>query len=321
MSKGLFTRRSELTSNKEWLQHRLHSILGAYVFGHFVYRYALFFFGNVPDMGFHKDQPYQLLSFVPHAILQLSGFSFKLPSKRHPEGNRIWSEYRWHALVFFFRSMALILLAQTCKNGSFLCGRTVLPIPIERLVTSTIFLLNMVCVDSITKHYKSLGLSSSTIRGLKGPRMLKYFMSVTQFHANINCLLTRDKIRVQLAAIAVVQGSAFGMTLRRKCLIDHAQGLFLYSLVLFLGMLVIVDDLLEQKILFLALTLANVTAILRIDLGVNKYLLWSVVSLVVLPMVENHGHQIIWKPAVLVSAIGLFLNGYRHQRCSCEKVK
>jgi hypothetical protein len=67
---------------------------------------------------------------------------------------------------------------------------------------------------------------------LKGPPMVRYFISATQFHVNVKGLLKPSNCSVQFAALSVVQGSAFGMMFRRECPINHSQGLFLYAMVL-----------------------------------------------------------------------------------------
>jgi hypothetical protein len=87
----------------------------------------------------------------------------------------------------------------------------------ERLIAAVFFLVNMVCIDYITLNFQSRGESSSTIHGWNESLAMIYH-AAAQFHANVNSLLTSDKMSVQFAALAVVQGSAFGMTLRRK---DH----------------------------------------------------------------------------------------------------
>lgn len=317
MPRSLLTNRKDLIHFQDWLQHRSHSILGAYVIGHFIYRYFRFFFSgdgdHTRDMGLDYNTPKLLMIFLPHALLQISGFNFKLPPRRHPEGNRIWAEYRFHALLFFCRSMALILLAQRFREGQFpFQSNNYDSILIARLLTAFILLGNMLCVDYVTRKFEERGESSKTIRGLKGPAILKYFMSTTQFHANLNCLLTTEKMNVQLSALAVVQGSAFGMTLRRKVVINHGQGLFLYSAVLVLGMFVIIDDLRERGILLAALTTGNVAALSRIDFGVNKYILWCLISFAILPVMEEYSDHTIWTFAAVGSTIGLVINGYRH---------
>mmetsp|Transcript_20767 Transcript_20767/g.48173 ORF Transcript_20767/g.48173 Transcript_20767/m.48173 type:complete len:577 (+) Transcript_20767:295-2025(+) len=139
-----------------------------------------------------------------------------------------------------------------------------------------------------------------TIRGLKGSNGFKYLLSATQFHANLHCLCTQDQLSVQWAALTVVQSSAFGMTLRRKCLITHGQGLALYASVLTLGMMVIGHDWHRRGILYSSLTVGNVAALLRMDGGWNKYLLWLVIAALVVPQMEQWQHQQQGEPSISV---------------------
>ena len=97
--------------------HHVHKLLGVYALVHFASRY--FFFirylhqaqSEDDDMGFRADW-LTFASLSPHLLLQLSGLKFfKLPRRRIKEGSRIWPEYRWHALVFASRSLALMGLA------------------------------------------------------------------------------------------------------------------------------------------------------------------------------------------------------------------
>ena len=311
---GLLTQGAKLSSTKDWILHRLHGLLGLYVLCHFIYRFYIFFVvdnynnnneyddGDNDDMGFRSMSSYSnfLLVFLPHFILQVSGFGFHIPRKRHPDGNRIWPEYRWHALIFFCRCMSLMLVAfwtsqknkknkkhddESYGDNSYdcfswfhddkYCFKT------RYFLNLLIVLITSVAADSVTRYYKQFGESSSTIRQLNGPRGILYLMSVAQFHATVHCLLTTDKLAVQVAALTVVQTSAFGMTLRRKGIITLVQGLMLYAFVLILGMCVIIHDLQKSNIKLLfwkAILIGNVSAMLRMDLGVSKYILWPSVA-------------------------------------------
>jgi hypothetical protein len=71
-----------------------------------VYRYALFFsFEKVTNMGFHDSIPFFWL-FLPHLLLPISGFGFKIPPKRPPDGNRIWGEYNTVGMHLFSSAAA-----------------------------------------------------------------------------------------------------------------------------------------------------------------------------------------------------------------------
>lgn len=268
-TQSLFTPLSKLSNPKQLGHHRAHAFIGGYALIHLFYRYCQFFRDDAVDMGLDTSA-LTLLLFFPHALLQVSGFGFQIPRKRHPEGNRIWPEYRWHALVFFLRCLSLLALAWYRK-------RNVL-VDFDPYYNALIIFLTMIGADAVTKHFQLIGESSPTIRGLNAPSGVLYLMSAAQFHATVHCLLTTNRMSVQLAALTVVQTTSFGMTLRRKGKIDLPQGLILYSFVLALGMLVIWDDLVRGDIFFFATTVGNVAAMGRMDLRMNKYLLWATVA-------------------------------------------
>lgn len=139
--------------------------------------------------------------------------------------------------------------------------------------------LTMIFADGVAKSYGTE--KSRTIRDLKAPEWSQYLMSSAQFHATVHCILTSDTLSVQIAALTVVQLSAFGMTMRRKGFISQKEGVMLYGLVLLVGMIVIFDDLKRRSLFNLALTLGNLTAVLRMYFGINKYILWSGIVVIV----------------------------------------
>jgi hypothetical protein len=110
--------------------------------------------------------------------------------------------------------------------------------------------LTMVAAGHIFRWYQiNVGTKGNrTIRDLTAPKWAQYLMSSAQFHATVHCLLTSDRLSVQIAALTVVQLSAFGMTLRRKGFISQRQGVLLYALVLAVGMVVIFDDLRRRSL-------------------------------------------------------------------------
>ncbi|KAL7528570.1 hypothetical protein ACHAWF_002613 [Thalassiosira exigua] len=298
----LLTYATKLKSQEEYWIHRIHALLGGYVLCHFILRYGVFFFfsdrSDDNDMGFGGPAPrsdaaerYQYCAifvgwFLPHLLLQVTGFSFSLPLKRHPDGNRIWPQYRHEALVFCLRCLTLAFLALRRKeNGWRLEDGSCSVAPAAVCVAAT-----MMAADRTAQWYRSQpGTEGSrTIRDLTAPRWAQYMMSSAQFHATTHCLLTSDRLSVQIAALTVVQLSAFGMTLRRKGFISQREGVLLYALVLAVGMIVIFDDLRRRSLFNVANILGNATAVLRMYCGMNKYIMWSVV-VVVLTFLLNQG--------------------------------
>ena len=218
--------------------------------------------------------------FIPHLLLQCTGFAFPLPSKRHPDGNRIWPQYRWEAVVFCIRCISLAFIAwrrklykqQTLEDGS--CSI----FPALCCVGLTMLSADKVATWYRTNNNVGVTTGNRTIRDLTAPKWAQYFMSSAQFHATVHCLLTSNRLSVQIAALTVVQLSAFGMTLRRKGFITQKEGVLLYALVLLMGMLVIMDDLRRRSLFHLAISFGNSAAVLRMYVGMDKYALWAGVA-------------------------------------------
>lgn len=287
----LLTNASKLPTHFDYWSHRLHALLGLYVISHFLYRYGLFFFlRDSDDMGFDAffnssssdaTEATFVVLFLPHLLLQISGFAFPLPIKRHPDGNRIWPQYRFEALIFCVRCLSLAFIAWRRKLNNWKLedgSCSVLP-------AAFCVFLTMMMVDLISRSYGTQ--ESRTIRGLKASREAQYFMSTAQFHATVHCLLTSNQLSVQIAALTVVQLSAFGMTLRRKGFISQRRGVSLYAFMLVVGMIVIFDDLRRRSIFNVALFLGNSASMLRLNFGMNKYVMWSGVVIILTYLMQE----------------------------------
>lgn len=336
MPKPLITTSQSLTQ-KEYRHHRAHAILGLYVICHFIYRYTIFFLPkkndtdsyNAMDMGFNRlafdnynastsnktKDLYFILIFFPHLLLQISGLGFDIPKKRHPDGNRIWPQYRLEALVFFNRCIILLYIAWYRKyNESGYKNYDMIANYITVICT-------MILADSIRKYYQIIGEDSHTIRDLEGPPGVLYIMSSAQFHATLHSLMTKDKLSVQIAALTIVQISAFGMTLRRKGMITQRQGIVLYGFILVLGMIVILRDLQLEQILYYSISIGNITALLRFEFCLNKYFIWTIVFLFLLYSYSSvNEHSMIgienvtfWIVSSVVSTFGLIFGAIKCQ--------
>ena len=332
MPQAFITQRNKL-SVQEWFYHRIHALLGFYCLTHFIYRFGIFLGDNdASDMGFEKLTARELVGiFLPHVALQLSGFVFDIPQKRYPDGFRIWPQYRYEALVFVGRSLTLMAIAwhrrvYGCGDGGsheglIRPGCTV-------WLPAMVVMATSLSADSIASYFQYLGQKSSTLRDLTAPPGALYLAAAAQFHCNVHCLLTADKLCVQLAALAVVQITSFFLTLRRKGVITVPQGIVLYGLVLVLGMAVIVNDLMDRGILSICFTLGNVAALLRFDFRLNKYALWSLAAFFLQwlsagsdgPFDAKFGGESIWQLASIFSTGLLFLGAARRQQQMAMKV-
>ncbi len=229
--------------------------------------------------------------------------------------------------MFFARSMALLSLAWYNKQKSYVHYKSD-DNALESqscAVAFGIVMVTMVSADMVAKRFCALGQSSNTIRGLKAPPFVQYLMSAAQFHATLHSLMTRDNLCVQIAALSVVQLSAFGMTLRRKGIITQSMGVLLYTIILVLGMMVIVHDLASRGVstLYFAITWGNIAALLRFECGWNKYILWCTMAAIVhYTFVTTSGRQFIigedtektWFSASICSTLLLLLEATKRQK-------
>ena len=183
MARSLLTNAAILPTSIDYWLHRIHALLGCYVLCHFIYRYNAFFSKHNDDMGFNVQHDNFLQLFLPHLLLQCTGFTFHLPPKRHPDGNRIWPQYRWEALIFCCRCISLVYIAWRNKyNGWLLEDCSMIP-------AAMCIGLTMILVDLNSQWYMKHDMSnfSQTIRGLSAPKWSQYLMSSAQFHATIHC--------------------------------------------------------------------------------------------------------------------------------------
>jgi len=371
------SKRSSLESwfyqiTSQWFYQKSHALLGLYCLFHFIYRFNLFFVYERDDMGFGTLTTENLvLVFLPHVLLQLSGFAFDIPEKRYKDGFRIWPQYRWEAVFFAGRSLALMALAwhrnlygsgmigdeDNDANRSFGQKVTLMALAWHRKLNGSdigeyeeendanrsfwllsghsvwpaaaIVIATILCADVAAAYFRWLGHESRTLRDQGSvPQGFLYLAAAAQFHANVHCLLTSDKLCVQLTALAVVQITAFFMTLRRNNIINVLQGNILYGLGLVLGMAVIASDLMDRGILGIGITLGNVAALVRFDLGLNKYKLWILVAFLMQFISTDSdsassswlGGKSAWDEAAVFST-GLLLAGAarRQQQMSMKK--
>ena len=262
-----------------------------------------------------------IIVLLPHVALQLSGFGFDIPRKRHPDGNRIWPQYRWEALIFCLRSLSLLYLAwyqrqhendMTTKNNNI-------------MITFPIVMSAMMGSDFIKWYYPHILNEpySRTIRDLKGPMGIRYLMSCAQFHATFHSIVLPTNESVQMAALAVVQISAFGMTLRRKRIISQSTGVMLYGLILVHGMIIILHDLYSQNIIYLALSFGNIAALLRLECHINKYVLWTFITIVYQCYIQtNYDYYRSYKYQIhilIFSTCALFIGAYKRQVIEKQK--
>lgn len=245
-----------------------------------------------------------------HALLSLSSIIFKLPLLRIKEGSRIWPEFRLHSIVFACRSIACLLIVWFE----------------ERYRTGPHYLLNVAVVFATLKAADISTNSvdprsrSNTIRGLETSAIYKYAFSMMQFLGTCGCLVGLRGYSAQFAIIFVIQTYAFTLTLRRKNLVTHRSTIVIYACQLTLGFGIANWEIIRLggvDAIFMFVALALVAGSLRMFCGLNKYLVWAIMSVVVqfarrctviVPPEERYEFWPVWGwPAASVALAGVFV--------------
>uniref|UniRef100_A0A7S2X795 Uncharacterized protein n=1 Tax=Lotharella oceanica TaxID=641309 RepID=A0A7S2X795_9EUKA len=249
-----------------------HKTLGGLCLGHFIYRFLLV---GDRDMDFGPSLSTPLWIGI-HALLSASALIFKIPTKRILEGSRIWPEYRLHSIAFAYRSLACMLLIWVedyyrTQNGGKLEGA-------PNFYWNVLIVMGTLVAADAGTWWVGKKSRSSTINDLKAPLAMKYFFSVMQFHATMNCLIGVRRYATQFIYVWIIQFTAFILTLRRKNLVPHTPSMVFYGIMLSFGFCVNFYDLRTENSFLMANTLANLAAFLRLGCRMPKYLLWALMS-------------------------------------------
>lgn len=292
----------------------IHKILGFSCLFSFGYRY--YHFGEA-DCNFGPN-PGTLLFVLHHLLLNLSSFIFSLPEKRIVSGYRLWPEARLHALIFVLRSLAFMTVyyyqdvhyhhqVQAPRQQQMLQPRS-LPL----WVNLVIVLGTCAAADLVSSRQP---YSSRTIRDLEFPPLWKWFFGTVQFVATALCLVGPGRrYTYHLSFVFVIQVNAFLMTLRRKNIASHTTLVYAYAGLLLWGLAVTVLDDQYSQCVHSSATLGIGTAMVRFHWNINKYILWTMVGLLVHCIRDSSGFwktNVWWIGAHVVSFAAAMALGYR----------
>jgi len=258
IKKGLIT--------KEDSRH-FHKTLGLSVLLHFLFRFANV--GPSKDMRFGPTLA-TLGSLALHASLSLSSLIFRIPTKRIAEGSRIWPEYRLHSIAFACRSLLCMLVTWSELR---------LGVSEPVYAANAAIVIGTMLAADFGSWWVGPNGRSSTIQELDAPPFMRFFFSVMQFHATAGCLIGVRRFATQFFYVWIIQFTAFLMTLRRKNLAPHGPLVTTYGAMLTAGFVISTIDHSLHGSWLMANTLATAAAVLRLGLGINKYVLWGGLAL------------------------------------------
>lgn len=265
----------KLSTHEDGSYFHMHKTFGILALCSFGYRAMKFI--HTGDMGF--DSSWSTLGWIAaHAGLHLSSFEFILPSRRNKVYNVIWPEFRWHSMIFSYRSLLINTAIWLSCNGHITPELTLILRP-------AIVMLTLYTADIVTDFFKKNDLvdkDDSTMRGNPYPHYvpqwyIKYhnlFYSIAQVMATMN-ILFRSFESIYLLLIAI-QTAPFCMTLVKKGIISQAGWHMIYTLALlsnFLHGYIIPND----HTYFLFWKLSLLFCVGRFGLRLNKYWLWALV--------------------------------------------
>ena len=252
-----------------------HKILGFSALVSYIYRFSQM---GQRDGSFHGIMA--LIFVAHHASLNLSSFVFDIPQRRIRGGFRIWPEYRIHSMVFAFRNLAcmvrlwLLLNApqETQQGGIYRMLHS-------GLVNWTIVMATCAAADygsSLSKQFQS-----NTVRGTDYfDPYANWFASEMQFQLTAVCLSGGyQRYSLHVVGAFIIQFNSFLMTLRRKNVFSHLALTTTYGIML-LGALFIgtYEDYFTKDHVTQIATFGNLGVILRMGLGVDKYLVWTMLA-------------------------------------------
>jgi len=314
--KGLFTHEDS---------QYLHKVFGFPVLAHILFRLISVFRNPFNDLGF-KATPVTLGLVILHLGLSVSSLIFKIPKVRIKEGSRIWPEFRLHSIVFACRSLACMALVWYEKRYDLA------PMYWANVL---IVMATLVSADIATNSVDPIS-RSNTIRGLETSAAYKFAFSFMQFLGTTGCLFGLRAFGGQFGIVFIIQTYAFTLTLRRKNLVSHRATVIFYTCQLSIGAAVAQIEIWQAggvQALFMFPALAACAMLLRIGLGLNKYLVWAIMGMVfqfarkassVAPPAERYAGWPEWGWPVLAAAsltasFGLFV--LRSRARSAESIK
>jgi len=244
----------------------LHKILGISALCNYVYRFGILLVEH--DM--QLSNYFSMFFLSVHALLSISSFLFKLSNVRNRKIPVIYPEFRFHNMIFSFRSIFC------CISFYFFSQYSNSPI----VVNMCICFLTMLLADAATKYYATG--ETKTIRNMpydeticeKKKELVKDMNSVMQIYATYFML---GNINTSFSPMFAIQFSSFLMTLVKKNLIKPHLWHYLYAMSLWMNFFLIFT----MEISFLVKM--NIGCFLfyewRIKRNLNKYVGWSFVFL------------------------------------------
>jgi len=267
------TKISKLITHED--KFHIHKFMGvASLLNYFYLFFDCFYSGATATLTLRRaDSPAFIALTWIHTVLSLSALQFLIPRTRTGILPMIWQEFRAHSIIFAVRSFLIInlLYLQLCLNLHITSW----------LIRTACVLVAMKLADVSTRHLRENRKETTTATmpywsdckpGVQA--CLKYFYTHSQFMATITCIFSEAPYI--LAVAFPIQIASFLMTLVRKNIIPAFWYHALYAGSLLTVYLINAADTALYPICAVGVGLIH----FRVNVKLNKYVLWTLVSVI-----------------------------------------
>jgi len=144
----------KLSTKEGAKQYHIHRYLGTFVLLHYIYRIAYRFSSGWKDpYDGEEGSGIVLVTTLLHMALSGTSLFFHIPNKRNRASPMIWPEFRWHSILFAYRSFVAMLIVWGCDR--FGVSHQHMGIKALRLI---LVWTTLYVADFVTNHYKKVAL-------------------------------------------------------------------------------------------------------------------------------------------------------------------
>jgi ferredoxin-NADP reductase len=266
---------SKLFTHEDYLN--MHKIFGFITLCNVSYSlFDLYYSGCKGVFTLRKIHFSFFILLIIQLLLSLSSLQFKIPINSNYTTISIGEEYRLHSILFVIRHFLIIVLLYFFGNN----------LTSHIFVTITV-LLNMYFADLTSNYFKplndNLGFKIASLPFWSGcsdiiQSIITNIYTQAQIYVTFLLISGHSNIEINLAAIFVIQVTAFMGTLSRKGIINNFHWHLIYLLQYLLIIIAFIGNsniisLKNYVIVFILWTF-------RTKLNVNKFFLWSCVGLI-----------------------------------------
>ena len=254
----------------------IHKTLGIISLSNFIYRYANYLLFNT--MNLNNNLSLFLISI--HSILSVSSLIFHIPNVRNPSKPMIYPEFRLHSILFSFRSIIVFYIYYYNYNYLY--------------VIMTCY-LTMISADIVTYKYNQLDKNGKTMRNMPFDKDIseEYQKKITSMHSLMQIGATTymlGNIETSFSPLFAIQLAALLMTLVRKSIISARMWHAIYSLSLWINIILFLNlpiiFIIYQQFVYYAYKMYF------FPYKINKYISWTFNFLLFIIYKEIHIQEI-----------------------------